>query len=142
MQTRIANAKKKKPDFMTSLSSDEEEAAIEKTMARLKELNYLDDEKFAKMWLSTRLSVNPKGAFALRIEMQKKGIPKEVFEKVWEEVHVSDEVLAERILEQKKRTFERLDPDKRKRKIMYLLASRGIRPGVVYRFLEKFKNEE
>lgn len=108
------------------------ESPTEKVLGRLKELRYLDDEKFARQFIANRLEFSPKGKFMLRYELKRKGIPAEVFSKIWEEAGVPDSVLADRILAQKKRSLSRICPEKRRKKIMSLLASRGISTEVIY----------
>lgn len=107
-------------------------AAIPQILSRLYKLGYLDDEKFARQWLSGRLAVNPKGKYLLRYELRQKGISRETFEKIWQKIGIKDDILADRILERKKRMLSRLSPQERKRKIMQLLGSRGISPSVIY----------
>jgi regulatory protein len=53
---------------------------------RLVELGYLDDHAFARAWVESRDRARPRGILALRQELQRKGIGRDV----------SDEILAER----------------------------------------------
>lgn len=114
------------------ISLEEGESKITEVLKRLKELNYLDDEKFVRRFLATRVEGSPRGKYLLKFELKKKGIPEELFEKAWEEGGYSEEILAERLLEQKKRQFARFSGDKRKKKIFSLLASRGFSGDIIY----------
>jgi regulatory protein len=53
---------------------------------RLVELGYLDDIAFARAWVESRDRARPRGILALRQELQRKGVSREV----------ADEILAER----------------------------------------------
>lgn len=49
-------------------------AAIEAALARLTDLHLLDDAAFARMWIDSRLRVNPRGTQLLRSELLHKGL--------------------------------------------------------------------
>lgn len=113
-----------------------DEKMIIQVMARLKEFGYLDDEKYTRHFLESKLSVSPQGKFALYSKLRQKGIPRQIFDKWWEAGKFDEQVLAKRLLEQKHRMFARLPEEKRKQKIMTLLASRGFSPDIIYGMLE------
>jgi regulatory protein len=52
--------------------------AIDAAIARLAELELLDDAAFARYWVENRQSYRPRGAGALRDELRRKGIDAEV----------------------------------------------------------------
>jgi regulatory protein len=52
--------------------------AIEAAIARLAELELLDDAAFARYWVENRQSYRPRGAGALRDELRRKGIDADV----------------------------------------------------------------
>jgi regulatory protein len=55
---------------------------IDKTIARLRELELLDDRQFAKLWVANRQNLNPRGAQGLRHELRTKGVAKDVADEV------------------------------------------------------------
>lgn len=114
-----------------------ENTVLEKIIGRLLELNYLDDNKFTKQYLESKLAVSPQGRYLIRSKLVQKGIPENIFSKWWEEGKFDEQALAEKLLRQKRRLFSRLPEEKRKQKIMGLLASRGFAPNVIYDLLEK-----
>jgi len=63
---------------------------IEAAMERLEALGYLDDEKFARFWVENRDTFKPRGPFALRAELRRKGVPDAIIDRVVEEVDVYD----------------------------------------------------
>jgi regulatory protein len=52
--------------------------AIDAAIARLAELELLDDAAFARYWVENRLAYRPRGAGALRDELRRKGIDADV----------------------------------------------------------------
>ena len=58
---------------------------IEKLVATLYEQKFLNDETFARSWITSRARFRPKGKVALRIELAQKGISKDIIEQVMSE---------------------------------------------------------
>jgi len=63
--------------------------AIDAAIARLAELELLDDAAFARYWVENRVAYRPRGAGALRDELRRKGIDADVTAEV-----LNDNVLA------------------------------------------------
>ncbi|HRF95643.1 MAG TPA: RecX family transcriptional regulator, partial [Aggregatilineales bacterium] len=63
------------------------EASIEKLVAQ----GYLDDEAFARYWVTNRSEFKPRGARALRSELRQKGIADAVISLVLEEQDAHDD---------------------------------------------------
>ena len=63
---------------------------IDAVLARLNQLDYLDDKAFASFWVENREQFNPRGSRALRNELRLKGVDREIVEET-----VSDEQDAE-----------------------------------------------
>ena len=110
--------------------------AIPKVFARLKDLRYLDDQKFAKRFLESRAAISPRGKFFLKFEMKNKGIPEAIFEKLWEEGGYSEEDLARKLLEQKRRLFSRFSKESQKKKAFSLLSSHGFSLDTIYSIMD------
>ncbi len=51
---------------------------VDEVIDRLEALGYLDDEAFARAWVESRDRARPRGEYALRRELQLKGIAQEV----------------------------------------------------------------
>lgn len=62
---------------------------VEGAVTRLADLGYLDDEEFARAWVASRDRAHPRGERALRLELARKGVGREII----------DEVLGERAAE-------------------------------------------
>jgi len=86
------------------------ELEVEDTLAKLKELDFINDEKFAKEFIAARSHNKPKGKKALIIELARKGIK-------MQDLEVDEKALAQKALERK--SF------KNKEQIQRFLYSRG-----------------
>jgi regulatory protein len=100
---------------------------IEQTLDRLEELNLIDDQKFASMWVEEKLKYRPTGRRVLERELYLKGIEKDIIQEVLDEVYsgLDEKELALKILEKKKKQYAKLDEDVAKRRINNLLLRRG-----------------
>src|SRR3954469_7354437 len=61
------------------------EPLVEEVVTRLIEMDYLDDEDFARSWVESRDRARPRGEMALRGELAVKGVPREVVDGVMTE---------------------------------------------------------
>lgn len=107
---------------------------------RLKELNYIDDAKFAKNYAAYLIS-SGKGEFAIKAELEKRGIPKNLlctaldFVKKEEEPH-------EQIIKIIRSKFKKLDfKDKNEiRKAASFFLRRGFSSESISKALREYKN--
>jgi len=60
---------------------------IENVMNTLKELNYINDEQFAKLFLESKLIKKPQGKRLIQMKLAGKGINKEIIESVLYELY-------------------------------------------------------
>jgi regulatory protein len=109
----------------------------EQVVAQLVELDYLDDEAFARAWVESRDRSRPRGELALRRELAQKGVGREIVDQVLAERQESnadgetDMAAALRLLERRRSTLEREpEPTKRRQKAYALLARNGFDPDV------------
>jgi len=68
---------------------------IEDVVMRLRDLGLLDDQQFARLWVSNRTATNPRGSQALRHELMSKGVDRQLAAEV---VEASVDPLAEAAL--------------------------------------------
>jgi regulatory protein len=132
-------------------------ALVETAVGRLVELGFLDDESFARAWVDSRDRAHPRGERALRLELARKGVDREVVDAVLAErqavpVRVdpdrpdraapgADEVAAGRLLERRlAQILREPDPRRRRQRAYGLLARSGFDPdvcaSVVHRYLD------
>lgn len=94
---------------------------------RLIELGMLDDAAFAQTWIESRDRARPRGERALRAELARKGIDRQILDDVLEERgDEPDAAAARRLLERHARALERIaDPRVRRQRAYALLARHG-----------------
>lgn len=89
----------------------------------LKDKNYLNDKEFTKQFLETKIKTKPKSKFAIQYELEKKGINSCDIEPFL--MAYDDHDLAFKAVRPKIRTWQNLDTDKFKKKMMNFLQYRG-----------------
>jgi len=67
-------------DYLTKKKAEPETITV--IIERLKKQKFLDDEVFARGWITQRARFRPKGKSALKFELQQKGIGRELIEKI------------------------------------------------------------
>ncbi|HID11107.1 MAG TPA: RecX family transcriptional regulator, partial [Candidatus Latescibacteria bacterium] len=94
---------------------------------RLEELGLLDDKEFARAWVEERLRLRPRWRRALREELARKGISREVVEEALHEglFGVEEYEVAERLLRGMERRYRNLDPERALRRMQDFLLRRG-----------------
>lgn len=108
-----------------------------KVISRLKALKYINDKEFAKDYIQTRLLINPKGPYLLKLELKLKGVDKQIVDNAIEQANIDELKIALDVLERKKKAISRVEGQKRKEKIMRTLSSRGFKLDTIYKILEK-----
>lgn len=90
-----------------------EESTIERTIQFLKSYNFIDDDKFADMYIRDR--INNEGIYKIKSSLSRKGIPKEIIESKIEQIdHFKIESSAEKLAADKYRAVMKSENDKRK----------------------------
>jgi regulatory protein len=98
------------------------EEFVEETLARLRDLNLVDDAAFAQQWVDERQRSRPKGAVALRQELNKKGVSKVDIEAA---LPVDDPAQAEAIARRRARSLDKTDGQVFIRRLSSFLLRRG-----------------
>ncbi len=118
----------------------------DEVIARLVEMRYLDDRDFARAWVESRDRAKPRGAVALRRELQLKGVPADTIaevlatraEQVVDRSQLGGAVPADaerdaarKLLDRRASTLRReTDLRRRRQKAYALLARNGFTPDV------------
>ena len=115
--------------------------AITPVVARLVELKLVDDAEFARAWLAGRWGRRPSGWRRLQQELRAKGIADEDIEQarslLAERGGAPDEVAsAAKLVEQARRRYARLDPQKQRQRLYALLARHGYGADTIRRALD------
>jgi regulatory protein len=103
------------------------EELVTGAVERLAELGMLDDAAFAQSWVESRDRARPRGERALRSELARKGIDRQVVDQVLEDRGDDpDAAAARRLLARYARALERVaDPRARRQRAYALLARNG-----------------
>ncbi|NQT23147.1 MAG: regulatory protein RecX [Candidatus Omnitrophica bacterium] len=98
---------------------------------QFKEKGLLDDVKFARSWVNSRMKLNPKGALALRHELIEKGISKENIDLVIPKNVEFEEETVKRLVSEKAKQLKGLPKTKAKKRLYDYLARRGFKYEVI-----------
>lgn len=97
----------------------------------------LNDSKFSKLWVESRLYSNPKGAFLLKRELKKKGVKDEVIDQAIKESageHSEYEVV-KTLAESRMAALKDLDAAAVKRRLFGYLRRRGFTVETIMRVI-------
>lgn len=111
---------------------------IRKTVKYLSELDYLNDENFARAWIRTKMRLKPSGWPLLRYQLRQKGVADEITEKVisdfagrYDEIDVARKLAASR-----RPRYKGLEPLKLKRRLYDYLRRRGFSQEAILQAIE------
>jgi regulatory protein len=100
---------------------------------RFEEVGLVDDEAFAKAWVSSRGPGKGLARRALAQELRRKGVADDVAREALDEIDPADEEETARALVRKKlRSMQSLDRDKATRRLVGALARKGYPPGLAF----------
>lgn len=118
-------------DFLKKKKASEE--ISKKIFKKLKELNFINDEEFAKWWIEQRAEFNPRGARLLKIELKQKGINQDLIVKLLNGYMVKDTELelAKKLIEKRLERYQTLSLEEKKQKLAAFLARRGFDWGTI-----------
>ena len=124
---------------------------------KLVTLRYLDDDEFARAWVESRDRAKPRGAVALRRELQLKGVPDDTIAAVLEErerqsreqaAHDEAPLDADRtaalklVARRQNALLREADPRRRRQKAYALLARNGFPPDVCHEVAATVTNDD
>lgn len=112
---------------------------IEGVIEKLISQNLINDEDFVKWWIDQRRSFRPKGIFAIALEMQGKGISKELIDRVLSNQGIGKEQefdSAFQLAEKKIRSYGKLPIHIMRKKIGNLLFRRGFDWDIIYKVID------
>jgi regulatory protein len=99
--------------------------AIDREIADLISEKLLDDERFAGVWIRHKLCISHKGKRLIRAELAAKGIPSDLFNRVWTEYTDREITSAREYAETRAKGFNHLDSFERRGRIRQALYRRG-----------------
>lgn len=107
---------------------------IIRVISRMRELGYVDDQKFALWWIDQRQQFKPKGERVLTAELRAKGISQDIIRDVL--IGLDADALAIEVLEKKLRSWQKYTVVVQKKKAYDLLARRGFDYDLVSRVVD------
>jgi len=87
------------------LKKERSPAHLKAVLARLTELDLLDDLAFAHYWIENREAFRPRGRYALRYELRQKGVSETIIDTALSEVEIDEVESAYRVVQKKQRRW-------------------------------------
>lgn len=111
---------------------------IDNTIRFLKEKKFIDDRRFARSWIKTRIK-RPLGIRRLKVELRLKGVSPDIIEEEMDSISkdYSEQEVVSEIVRVKNESLKNIDPEKSKRRIYSYLLRRGFSPGVIIESLKR-----
>jgi len=106
---------------------------LAKILQRLTELNFINDEAFARWWIARRRGDHPRGQHLISLELKDKGVDKELTASLLaESVKETDErSLAAKVAAKKAAKLRGLPEEEIRKKLYLTLAGRGFSGEVI-----------
>lgn len=100
------------------------EEIIERVLEFLIAYHYVDDIQYCKSYIKQRLNCNPKGSYALKMELRQKGIQESIICETLEQMELDEFGNAVKLLEKKCSCLDKID-EKEKKRLFAFLQRRG-----------------
>lgn len=111
---------------------------IEAVLERLVNSGYVDDARFAQIWVENRSTFRPRSKRALAVELRQRGLEQETIQNVLEGLdEAQEETLAYQAAQKQLRKLAGLELAEYKRKLGSFLARRGFGYGVIRTVVER-----
>ena len=116
---------------------------VDECLARLKELGYVNDERFAHSYAASRLSLRAVGRSRVARELQSKKVARQTIKAALDEVfeEISEETLIERAIQKRIRTHGRPEDRADSKRMFDHLARLGFSYDLIMRKLGELKAE-
>ena len=117
---------------------------IRKTIEYLSQLNYLNDEEFARLWIRSKMQSRPSGLALLRYQLRQKGITQELLDKLFSEYagQYDEYQAAKRLAVSRCRRYRGRSSLKIKRRLYDFLRRRGFSQEAIWQALEQERSRE
>ena len=114
--------------------------AVDKIINHLIELKFLDDKEFINYLVTSRTRTKVKGVFAIKQELLRYGVEKELIDEYFSNTQINEEELAEKFLASRWDRFKSLPKQKRFEKAVSLLARRGFNFEISRKTIQKLED--
>lgn len=116
--------------------------AVDKVINHLIELKFLDDKAFVDYLVRSRTTTKVKGIYAIKKELNRFGVDKELVNEYFENTKINEEALAEKALRHRWEIFKNLPKQKRFEKAIGFLQRRGFNYETSKKAFEDLINKE
>ncbi|GAA2575758.1 hypothetical protein GCM10010411_05100 [Actinomadura fulvescens] len=112
-------------------------------LSRFTDVGLIDDEAFAQAWVQSRHTGRGLAKRALAAELRRRGVDNETVHEAVETLDPEqEERTARELIARKVAATRGLDPAKRTRRLVGMLARKGYSPGLAYRVVKEALAEE
>ncbi|MCA9859328.1 MAG: RecX family transcriptional regulator [Thermomicrobiales bacterium] len=119
-----------------------ESETIDTAMERLSNYGYLNDERFAELWIENRLAHRPRGRRMLEQELRQKGIDRQIIQETVANMEIDDRSAAIELATKRLRSVQGLPAAEQKKKLTGILARKGFDFGTIRFTLETVLEED
>ena len=116
--------------------------AVDKVINHLVKLKFLDDQEFIRYLVESRTRTKVKGIYAIKQELKRFGVDKELVDEYFSKTEINEEKLAEKFLISRWDGLKSLSKQKRFKKAIGLLQRRGFNFEVSKKAFEDLINKE
>jgi regulatory protein len=116
--------------------------AVDKIIDHLIELKFLNDKEFINYLVTSRTKTKVKGVFAIKRELIKFGVDKELIDEYFSKTEINEGELAEKFLASRWSRLKSFPKQKRFEKAISLLARRGFSYETSKKAFEELINKE
>lgn len=116
---------------------------ISRVVERLTQAGWIDDARFARLWVEERQRLRPAGLSLLRRELRHKGVDAALIDAALQDHRAEDDepTRAYALLEQRKRRYAGLAPEAAGRRMAGLLSRRGFDGETIYAVVHRMLND-
>ena len=115
--------------------------AVDKVIDHLIKLKFLDDNAFIDYLVNSRTKTKVKGIYAIKQELNRFGVDRELVDEYFSKTEINEEELAEKILFSRWSRLKSLPKQKRFEKALSLLQRRGFNFDISRKTIEKFEDK-
>lgn len=118
-----------------------ETETIDAALAKLAEYGYLNDERFAELWIENRLAHRPRGKRMLEQELRQKGVDRQIVDDTVASMEIDDRAAALELASKRLKSVQGLPIEEQKKKLTGILARKGFDYGVIRTTLDRVLGE-
>jgi SOS response regulatory protein OraA/RecX len=120
--------------------NDDYVLSVKSVIARLIELNYLDDKKYAIDYIQDRIKFRPRGKYMITGELKRKGVSKSDIEFAFKNVEFCESDVAMSLIKKRISRWSKFDKYVQKQKACLYLSSNGFDRETIYKTIESCYN--